>query len=270
MNLKRFDVPLRASTERIRQVAGAADTDYTLIYTRETKLDWVKFGLERLLQIAADSGAAMIYADHFDGDKPSPVIDYQQGSLRDDFDFGGVQLYRTDVLKKAVAAMDADYEYAGLYDLRLRVSELGSIVHAAELLYYEIETDRRDSGEKLFDYVDPRNRVVQIEMEKACTEHLKRIGGYLEPVFKEVDLDGYAFDVEASVVIPCRNRGSTIADAIRWYCGCDQVFLFRPSANLYCSGQNVSCDRRELECGGASSGLRTFCPAVGFGRCLFR
>ncbi|MBO6169119.1 MAG: glycosyltransferase [Bacteroidales bacterium] len=215
MNLKRFDVPLRASTERIRQVAGAADTDYTLIYTRETKLDWVKFGLERLLQIAADSGAAMIYADHFDGDKPSPVIDYQQGSLRDDFDFGGVQLYRTDVLKKAVAAMDADYEYAGLYDLRLRVSELGSIVHAAELLYYEIETDRRDSGEKLFDYVDPRNRVVQIEMEKACTEHLKRIGGYLEPVFKEVDLDSYAFDVEASVVIPCRNRVSTIADAIR-------------------------------------------------------
>lgn len=214
MNVKRFDVPLRTSTERIRQVAASADTEYTLIYTRETRLDWVHFGLERLLQIAADTGAAMAYADHFDGESPAPVIDYQPGSLRDDFDFGGVQLYRTSVLKEAVASMTEDYEFAGLYDLRLRVSELGSLVHVNELLYYEIETDRRSSGEKLFDYVDPRNRAVQLEMEAACTEHLKRIGGYLEPVFKEVDLNSVPFAVEASVVIPCRNRVRTIGDAL--------------------------------------------------------
>ena len=215
MEVKRFDLPARTSTASVREVASKADTEYTLIYTRQTRLDWVHFGLERMLQIAADSGAALAYADHFDGDAPSPVIDYQQGSLRDDFDFGGVQLYRTDALKKAVSEMDADYEFAALYDLRLRVSEIGPLVHINELLYYETETDRRDSGVKLFDYVDPRNRAVQVEMEKVCTAHLKRIGGYLEPVFKDVDLDSVPFEVEASVVIPCRNRVKTIGDAIR-------------------------------------------------------
>jgi len=215
MEVRRFDIPARTSTASVREVASKADTEYTLIYTRQTRLDWVHFGLERMLQIAADSGAALAYADHFDGDVPSPVIDYQQGSLRDDFDFGGVQLYRTDALKKAVSEMDADYEFAALYDLRLRVSEIGPLVHINELLYYETETDRRDSGVKLFDYVDPRNRAVQVEMEKVCTAHLKRIGGYLEPVFKDVDLDSVPFEVEASVVIPCRNRVKTIGDAIR-------------------------------------------------------
>lgn len=215
MDIKRFDIPLRASTARVREIAAAADTEYTLLYTRETRLDWVWLGLERLLQIAGDSGSAMIYADHFDGDVPAPVIDYQKGALRDDFDFGGVQVYRTALLKQAVAAMDEEYEFAAMYDLRLRVSELGPIVHASELLYYETETDRRDSGEKLFDYVDPRNRAVQLEMERACTAHLKRIGGWLAPKFKEVDLSEGEFPVEASVVIPCKNRARTVGDAIR-------------------------------------------------------
>ncbi|MBO7603207.1 MAG: glycosyltransferase family 2 protein [Bacteroidales bacterium] len=215
MEIKRFDLPLRASTRSVRQVAAAADTEYTLIYTRQSELSWVRFGQERLVQIASDSGAAMIYADHFDGERPAPVIDYQQGSLRDDFDFGGVQFYRTSAFKEAVARMDAEYEFAGLYDLRLRVSEIGPLVHVNEFLYYELESDRRSSGEKLFDYVDPRNRAVQVEMEAACTAHLKRIGGYLEPRFKEVDLDSVPFDVEASVVIPCRNRVKTIGDALR-------------------------------------------------------
>ena len=215
MDIKRFDLPLRASTKSVKQVADAADTEYTLIYTRQTELSWVRFGLERLEQIASDSGAAMIYADHFDGEAPAPVIDYQQGSLRDDFDFGGVQLYRTSALKEAASKMDAEYEFAGLYDLRLRVSEIGPLVHVNEFLYYELETDRRKSGEKLFDYVDPRNRGVQVEMEAACTAHLKRIGGYLEPKFKEVDLNSAPFEVEASVVIPCRNRVKTIGDALR-------------------------------------------------------
>ena len=215
MDIKRFDLPLRASTKSVKQVADAADTEYTLIYTRQTELSWVRFGLERLEQIASDSAAAMIYADHFDGEAPAPVIDYQQGSLRDDFDFGGVQLYRTSALKEAASKMDAEYEFAGLYDLRLRVSEIGPLVHVNEFLYYELETDRRKSGEKLFDYVDPRNRGVQVEMEAACTAHLKRIGGYLEPKFKEVDLNSVPFEVEASVVIPCRNRVKTIGDALR-------------------------------------------------------
>jgi hypothetical protein len=213
--MKRFDIPPRCSSARIRQIAADAEGEFTLIYTRTTQLSWVRFGLERLIQVAQDSGAAMAYADHFDGDKPSPVIDYQAGSLRDEFDFGGVQLYRTSALRQAAAAMTSEFEFAGLYELRLRVSEIGPLVHVPELLYYEIENDRRSSGEKLFDYVNPRNRGVQIEMEQACTEHLKRIGGWLEPKFKEVDLYAEPFEFEASVVIPCRNRAATIGDAIR-------------------------------------------------------
>ena len=233
------------STGAMRWIASQATGTYTLVYNKPTRLRFVHFALHRLLQIAGDTGAAMLYADHFTVNaagetSEAPVIDYQSGSLRDDFDFGSVLVFRTDALKKAVAEMGSNrhqaiaeaeqgglcdgkagateggYKYAGLYDLRLRVSRLGPVVHINEYLYYDIELDSRQFGEKLFDYVNPRNREVQIEMEAACTEHLKAIGGYLAPTaFREVDLDSEHFEFEASVVIPCRNRARTIADAIR-------------------------------------------------------
>ncbi|MBP5566319.1 MAG: glycosyltransferase family 2 protein [Bacteroidales bacterium] len=207
--------PASFSTAEIKKIAAAADKDYTIIYTRPTELKFINFGLERMVQVADDTAAAMVYSDHFNGEEPAPVIDYQEGSLRDDFDFGGVQMYRTSVLKEAVAGMDVDYQFAGLYDLRLRASRLGSLLHIPEFLYYEIDSDKRDSGEKQFDYVDPRNRAVQIEMEDACTAHLKEIEAWLEPTFKDVNLKEGYFEYEASVVIPCKNRVRTIGDAIR-------------------------------------------------------
>ena len=203
------------STAEIRKIAADAGKDYTIIYTRPTELKFVNWGLDRMVQIADDTDAAMVYSDHFNGEEPAPVIDYQEGSLRDDFDFGGVQMYRTSVLKQAVAGMDTEYEFAGLYDLRLRASRLGKLLHINEFLYYELDTDKRDSGEKIFDYVDPKNRAVQIEMEDACTAHLKEIEAWLEPTFKDVDLKTGDFEYEASVVIPCKNRVRTIGDAIR-------------------------------------------------------
>lgn len=216
----RFDLPLRCSSSDVRAVAAKADTEYTLIYTKPTELRWVDWGLQRLEQIAACTGASMCYSDRFTqvGDTvcEAPVIDYQDGSLRDDFEFGGVQLYRTSALKEAASRMTANYRYAGLYDLRLKVAEAGSLVHVNEYLYYEVQLDTRSSGERQFDYVDPRNRAVQIEMEMACTEHLKAVGAYLAPGdYKDVDLDAGCFEYEASVVIPCRNRVRTIGDAIR-------------------------------------------------------
>ncbi len=206
--------PVSFSTAEIRKIAAAADSDYTIIYTRPTELKFVNFGLERMVQVADDTAAAMVYADHFNGEDPAPVIDYQAGSLRDDFDFGGVQMYRTAVLKAAVAGMEKEYEFAGLYDLRLRASRIGKLFHINEYLYYELDSDKRDSGEKIFDYVNPRNRAVQVEMEKVCTEHLKAVGGYLKPVFRDVDLTEGEFEFEASVVIPCKNRVRTIGAAI--------------------------------------------------------
>ena len=209
-----------SSSEDIRRVASLSGAEYTLIYNKPTRLAWVHHALHRMLQIAADTGAVMLYSDHFkivDGKESlSPLADYQMGSLRDDFDFGSVMVLRTAALKEAVAEMEGDYQYAGLYDLRLRMSRLGEIVHINEYLYYDIELDSRRFGEKLFDYVDPKNRAVQLEMEAVCTEHLKAIGGYLAPGdFKEVDLGAGDFEYEASVVIPCRNRVRTIGDAVR-------------------------------------------------------
>ena len=210
--------PLGA-TATLRRIASEATAEFTLLYIKPTELSFVHFALERMLSVADDTGAAMVYADHFalTGGvvKQAPVIDCQFGALRDDFDFGGVLLYRTSALVEAVGRMDVDYDFAGLYDLRLKVSQKGSLVHINEFLYYEVETDLRKSGEKQFDYVDPKHRSVQIEMEKACTWHLKAIGGYLEPVFKPVAFDSGDFEYEASVVIPCKNRVRTIGDAVR-------------------------------------------------------
>lgn len=213
-----LDVRTFKSTASVKKIASMASAPFTLIYTKTTELSFGEYALERFLSVAEDTSAAMAYADHFkemDGIRAfAPVIDCQQGALRDDFDFGSVLVFRTSALKEAVSRMDVDYEYAGLYDLRLKVSQKGSLVHINEYLYYEIETDTRKSGEKLFDYVDPKNRAVQIEMEKACTRHLKDVGGYLEPEFKEVDFSEGDFEYEASVVIPCKNRVRTIGDAL--------------------------------------------------------
>ena len=171
------------------------------------------------MTLADDTQSGMLYADYYarkEGNRtPHPVIDYQKGSLRDDFDFGSLLLYRSSLLCKAVEEMTETYHFAALYDLRLRVSCLGALTHVSEFLYTEVEHDLRKSGEKQFDYVDPRNRAVQVEMETACTAHLKRIGAYLAPVFQPIAFSEEHFEVEASVIIPVRNRVRTIEDAIR-------------------------------------------------------
>ncbi len=212
------DVSLR-STETLRSIAEAVSEKYILIYTKDLPLEMGMFALDRLLSIAEDTKADMLYADHYklapDGRRRKhPLIACQKGALRDDFDFGSVLVFRASSFRRAVRSMDADYEFGALYDLRLRMK---NIVHVNECLYTEIETDNRKSGEKLFDYVDPKNRAVQIEMEKICTEHLKRIGGYLKPEFKEPDAKDsgcVGFPVTASVVIPVFNRIKTVKDAV--------------------------------------------------------
>ncbi|MEA5006948.1 MAG: glycosyltransferase family 2 protein [Rikenellaceae bacterium] len=205
-------------TPAMRKIAERSDAEFTLIYTKESTLELGMFALERMLKLAEDSSAAMVYSDHYqviDGKRViCPVITYQMGSLRDDFNFGSVLLYRASALKEAVSRMNVDYKFAALYDLRLKVSQKGDLVHINEYLYTEVELDTRKSGEKIFDYVDPKNRGVQIEMEAACTEHLKQIGGYLEPKFKHIEFSENNFEYEASVIIPVYNRIKTIKDAI--------------------------------------------------------
>jgi len=194
------------------------DADYLAVYTKTLPLRLGQYALERMLGVAEDTDAGMVYADYYEQKEnvlmPHPLIDCQFGSLRDDFNFGSLMLFRTAAVKTAVDVMDDNYNFAALYDLRLKVSQHWPLAHLPELLYTEMELDTRKSGEKMFDYVDPRNRSRQLEMEQACTSHLKAIGGWLAPKFRKITFDEKAFSVEVSVIIPVRNRVKTIADAI--------------------------------------------------------
>ena len=207
-------------TQTLKEIAEAVSEKYLLIYTKSLPLEMGMLALDRIISIADDTNADMLYADHYryvGGErKKHPLIDCQKGALRDDFDFGSVMVFRTSSFRKAVREMSEEYTWGALYDLRLRMK---NIVHINEYLYTEVETDDRKSGEKQFDYVDPRNRQVQIEMEKICTEHLKRIGAWLAPNFKSVSLpersDYSSLDgVLASVIIPVFNRVRTVKDAV--------------------------------------------------------
>jgi len=207
------------NSESIRKIADKADAPYSLIYTKDTTLELGQYSLERFFHIAESTKAGLVYADYYqiaNGVRSNlPVIDYQEGSLRDDFNFGSVLFYNSECLKKAVAETAINYQFAGLYNLRLKVSQQAELLHINEYLYSEVEHDTRKSGEKQFDYVDPRNRAVQLEMEAACTDYLKNIGGYLAPVFKKIEFNKSNFPVEASVIIPIKNRVKTVEDAIK-------------------------------------------------------
>ena len=203
----------------LKDIANKATAPYTLLYLKGQFIKLGYLALDRMLALADITKAGMIYADHYniaaDGTRSeAPVIDYQAGSLRDDFNFGSVLLFRTESLKEAANMMKADYQAAGFYDLRLKLTEKYSLEHINEYLYSEVELDTRKTGEKLFDYVDPKNRASQIEMEQAATEYLKEVGGYLKPGFKDVDITEGEFPVEMTVMIPVRNRIRTIRDAI--------------------------------------------------------
>ena len=209
------------SSNTVMSIAENTDADYLLLCTRMTSVRWGLYALERFLRTADDTGAVMVYSDHYSLEEgvltKHPAIDYQAGSLRDDFDFGSLWLIKSQALLDYVAQTDrVDYQYAGLYDLRLYLSRKGEIFHLNEYLYTEAELDTRKSGEKQFDYVNPRNREVQIEMERACTAHLEKVGAIVDTNFyRQPDFDEQDFACEASVVIPVFNREKTIADAVK-------------------------------------------------------
>ncbi len=206
------------SSHMIKQMSEYSNTEYSLILTQDDLLEIGQFGLERFYEVAENTGAGLVYSNYYEikneGRISHPVIDYQSGSLRDDFMFGYLLFYRTDAIKQAVSTTINDYQFAGLYNLRLKVSQEYSFVRIPEFLYTTIESDIRKSGAKQFDYVDPKNREVQVEMELTVTQHLKDIGAFLEPEFELIKIDEEEFEVEASVIIPVKNRVKTIGDAI--------------------------------------------------------
>ena len=220
------------SSNTIASIAENTDADYVMICTRHTTIGWGNNTLERFLRVADDTDAVMVYADHYkmveDKMEKHPVIDYQSGSLRDDFDFGSLWCIKAQALADYIAQPDREeYQFAALYDLRLYLSRVGEIFHLNEFLYSEAELDTRKSGEKQFDYVNPRNREVQIEMEKACTQHLGKVGALIDTTFyRQPDFGEQDFEYEASVIIPVFNREKTVADAVKSALGQKANFKF--------------------------------------------
>jgi hypothetical protein len=206
----------------INELMASAAGDYLLLILPGEQVDFGQRAIERVLQVAADTEAAYIYSDFRDDTGESlsdhPLIDYQTGSIRDGFDFGSVIF----IAKRATAtalrrhgAIDERLQWGGLYDLRLKLSIDSKPLRIPEPLYTRIPRDLRKTGDKQFDYVDPRRRDVQVEMEAIATGHLQRIGAYLAPEFKPRPTSVASSPVRASVIIPVRNRERTIAEAVR-------------------------------------------------------
>ena len=220
-----FSTEAVRSSEALRQIAAQTQAPYVALVVKDTAIQLGEAALERMVKVAQDSGAAMVYADRYEkkrvGDdwqtEKHPVIDYQLGAIRDDFDFGALWLLKGDLLRQwAHESANTQYKYGGLYDLRLYLSRQGELLHLNEMLYTEVERDMRASGEKQFDYVNPANREVQIEMEQVATRHLDAIGAQVDTnSLLTIDFNEQPFDVEASVIIPVFNRAKTIADAVK-------------------------------------------------------
>lgn len=223
------------STQELLDIAGKMTGDYVLLNLKPTIVEMGDNALPRLIRAAEETDAAMVYSDYLavkEGEtERHPVIDYQEGSLRDDFDFGQVVLIRTKWLKKWAEEVAADenrhYQFAAWYDFRLFLSRCGLLFHLNETLYTIVEEDTRKSGEKQFDYVNPRNREVQIEMERACTEHLRQLNALIDTTsYSDIDFNERDFEVEASVVIPVFNRSKTVADAVKSALSQETKFAF--------------------------------------------
>ncbi|MGN1375676.1 MAG: glycosyltransferase family 2 protein, partial [Prevotella sp.] len=209
-----------SSSLTVRDMACRCTADYALVFLKTVPVTLGQYSIHRMLRVAAETDAALVYADRWSVEsgelKPHPVIDWQEGSLRDDFDFGSVVMLKASLLRTfAEEYASSAFCYAGWYELWLYLSRMGSVFHINEYLYTEEETDLRASGVKQFDYVNPANRDVQIEMEKVVTAHLAKIGALVDiSSYSEPDFNEQEFVYEASVVIPVRNREKTIGDAV--------------------------------------------------------
>ena len=210
-----------SSTQYVRETLKACRGQYILLNISGREVTITDEAAERMKQFAQTSGAGMVYSDYVktmgaDAIAPAPLIDIQAGSLRDDFDFGALALLTPAGIDTYLESQGAEFKTAGFYQMRLTIQRSLPIVRIPQPYYTIAETDFRTSGQKQFDYVNPRNRDVQIEMEAACTEHLKLIDGYLKPgAGQKVDSTEGSFPILASVIIPVRNRERTIADAVK-------------------------------------------------------
>jgi Glycosyl transferase family 2 len=205
-------------SKTMKSIANKTNSKYALIQVKRGEITPGQFFIERILTAAQNTSTGFVYSDFYEqeGTKliPHPLIDYQTGSIRDDFDFGSFVMIEKEALRKAAKSLKNDSKYSGFYSVRLAISRQSSIFRIPEFLYAVRKENRAKTGEKQFNYVDPRNRDVQIEMERSATEHLKKLKAFLSPGSKKLNPGALKFDYEASVIIPVKNRERTIADSI--------------------------------------------------------
>ncbi len=206
------------STKTLKAISDETDSEYMLILLKPEEVDFGRFSLNRFFEVAEQTGAGLLYSDFYrlenNSLSPNHLIDYQVGSIRDDFDFGEVVVIRKSALEKFLSGSEPDLIHSGFYSLRLFISRNYDIRRIPEFLYTIRSTTDGGADKKQFDYLNPHNRILQIEMEEAATNHLKLIGAYLEPVFSGVNITDQDFAYTASVIIPVKNREKTIAEAI--------------------------------------------------------
>jgi hypothetical protein len=200
------------SSQTVAEMVANAPSDVMVIGDSRLQLEPANGMYERMTQLVRDTGAGMAYSDSVG----HPRIEYQPGSIRDNFDCGAVLAISVPAAREAMKAADSapQYQWGGLYDLRLRLSEIRPIIRIPEMLYDSFIEEDRPESEAQFDYVDPRNRNYQIEMEQIATRHLQRIGAALSPTFRKAERSTDSFAVEATIVIPVRNRELTIFEAV--------------------------------------------------------
>jgi GT2 family glycosyltransferase len=211
-----------SSYETLHLILDGIQTKYLLLLPEIKQILFEPKALDRFLEEAEATKACLVYSGFYDKtDREKtyhPLNDYQLGSVRDSFDFGSVILFSVPAIRKALKKYGVipGVKFAGLYDLRLKVSIDYSVVHLREPLYSLMKTVESADSEKIFSYVDPQNFIAQKEMEMVFTDYLKKIDAYLPSHYlKKIEQTTESFPVEASVVIPVRNRKETIAEAVK-------------------------------------------------------
>lgn len=203
------------STKTLKQINDKATTDFVLLIISESEIDFGIFGYERISSLARSFKPGIIYSDYIDNENglmtPHPLIDYQPGSVRDNFNFGHIMFFRKDIFSEAANELNDRYKYAGLYSLRLNISIKHPIIRIPELLY---SVTGNISSENQFGYVDSKNKNIQVEMEEVFTDYLRKINALLQPPVEKLDLYSINFKNEVSVIIPVKNRVKTISEAV--------------------------------------------------------
>ena len=199
----------------------AHKADYSLYIDNRAEEVVLKKSALELFQIAMKNNneTGLIYADYelaeANNIKEIHLLKHHIGRVRDNQDYGKVFFISNEALKNS-GGISTDVQFNTLYDLRLKISEKYKLLHMANryagALYRVVAAAK---AYNVFDYL-LAGKDSQLEAERILSEHLQRIGAYLEPGAHYTNRPQPNADatLKASVIIPVNNRPEFICDAI--------------------------------------------------------